>query len=174
MEKKEENIANKSKTEAGSVIKTENDAETKTVVKAEETAEFVTWKREYETGIVLVDKQHRNLVDLMNNLFKAHHQKHEKEVLRETILKLIEYTKFHFAFEEKHMAGSAYIKLEEHAAMHKIFVNEMINILNDLKKGDFENLTSHILEFLKNWLTQHILVQDRDYGHFYKVKKRYN
>jgi hemerythrin len=142
--------------------------------KSEENIEFITWKREYDTGIVLIDKQNRSLVDLMNNLFRAHHHKHEKEVLRETVLKLVEYTKLHFTFEEKHMAESAYTKFEEHVAMHKVFVKEMIDVLNNLKKGDFENLTLHILEFMKNWLTQHILVQDRDYGNYYKVKKRYS
>ena len=165
MEKTEENIENKPETEAVSEFKTNYDGEAK---------EYITWKREYDTGIVLIDKQHRNLIDIINNLARAYNQKHEKEVLRETILKLVEYTKFHFAFEEKHMGQSAYIKLEEHSTMHKIFVKEIIDILNKLKEGNFVNLTPNILEFLKNWLMRHILVQDREYGHFYKVKKRYN
>lgn len=144
------------------------------IAETEDKSEIIDWKREFETGIVLIDKQHRKLVDLINNLSHAYNNKHEREVLRETILKLVEYTKFHFSFEEKHMQQSNYLRLEDHSAMHKIFINEMISILNKLKVRNYENLTIDILEFLKKWLVEHILVQDKNYGKFYKIKKRYD
>lgn len=62
--------------------------------------EKIIWKKEYETGVVLVDKQHRNLVDLINNLHEAHAQTKEKEVLRETIIKLVDYTKYHLIMKK--------------------------------------------------------------------------
>lgn len=135
-----------------------------------ETNVNIIWKNEYNTGIVIIDRQHRNLVDIINNLSEAHNQKQEKEVLRETILKLVEYTKNHFGYEEKHMMQYTYVKLDEHKKQHAQFISKMVEILNTLKKQNYENLTADILEFLKNWTMQHILHDDKEYGNFYSRK----
>ena len=34
-------------------------------------ANFITWDSSYEVGIEIVDKQHRHLVDLTNELYNA-------------------------------------------------------------------------------------------------------
>lgn len=135
--------------------------------------EKITWKKEYETGVVLIDKQHRNLVDIINNLHDAHSQTKEKEILRKSIIKLVDYTKYHFNYEEKHMTQFSYNKIEGHKKLHKVFISQLVVILEELKKGDYLNLTDDILKFLTNWLIGHILKQDREYGHFYKMKKKY-
>lgn len=135
--------------------------------------ETIVWKKEFETSVVLIDKQHRNLVDIINNLNHAHNQKKEKEVLRETILKLVEYTKNHFGYEEKHMMQSAYNKLPQHKEQHAQFIKKMIEILNALKKENYENLTDDILEFLQSWTMNHILHDDKEYGNFYKLKQKH-
>lgn len=135
--------------------------------------EKLIWKKEYETGVVLIDKQHRILVDIINNLHEAHAQTKEKEILRETIIKLVDYTKYHFNYEEKHMTQFFYNKIEGHKKLHKIFIGQIVEILEELKKGDYRNLTDDILKFLTNWLIDHILKHDREYGHFYKMKIKY-
>ena len=141
--------------------------------KTAEKPEYITWKREYDTGIVMVDRQHRVLVELINNLEEAYNQKEEKEILRETIIKLVDYTKFHFKFEENHMIQFGYRKIVGHQKLHRNFTDQVVAILEHLKKDDFENLTEDILTFLKKWLIDHILKQDKAYGYFYKMKRRY-
>jgi len=132
----------------------------------------IIWKKEFNTSIVIIDRQHRNLVDIINNLNEAHNQKQEKEILRETILKLVEYTKNHFGYEEKHMMQYSYLKLDEHKKQHAQFISKMVDILNTLKKQNYENLTADILEFLKNWTLNHILHDDKEYGNFYSKKTK--
>ena len=132
----------------------------------------IIWKKEFDTGIVLIDKQHRNLVDIINNLNEAHNQKREKEVLRETILKLVEYTKNHFRFEENHMSQLGFPELEEHKVLHSSFIQKMIDILTQLKKENYENLTDDILVFLHKWMIDHIQGDDKEYGNFYKLKNQ--
>ena len=139
-----------------------------------ETNPNILWKKEYDTGIVLIDRQHRNLIDIINNLNEAYKEKKEKEVLRETILKLVDYTKNHFGYEEKHMAQSLYNKLEKHKEQHAVFINKMIDILTHLKKENYANLTNDILEFLQNWMMNHILHDDKEYGKYYKCKQTNN
>ncbi|MBU2491182.1 MAG: bacteriohemerythrin [Bacteroidetes bacterium] len=136
-------------------------------------SEYIIWKKDYETGIVMVDRQHRILVDLINKLKDAHNQKKEKEVLRETIIKLVDYTKFHFGYEEKHMTQFAYNKLDGHKLQHQVFVKQIVDVLENLKLGKYENLTEEILNFLSDWLIEHILKQDKEYSKFYKMKIKY-
>lgn len=133
----------------------------------------INWEKEFDTGVVLIDKQHRNLIDIINNLRQAHRQNKKNEVLRETILKLVEYTKNHFGYEEKHMMQSAYNKLSEHKEQHGLFIKKMVEILTVLKKGNYENLTDDILDFLQKWMMHHILKDDKEYGNFYKLKQKH-
>ena len=115
-----------------------------------ENLEYIEWKKEYDSGIVIVDRQHRILVDLINNLTKVHKQKNEDEILRTTIIKLVDYTKFHFGYEEKHMIQNGYVKITGHKKLHKVFINQIIERLELLKMGNDDKLSEHILVFLRN------------------------
>lgn len=68
----------------------------------------IEWLKKYETTIDIIDEQHKGLVDLINNLRIANEENRGKEILRETIFKLVEYTKIHFNDEEKHMQKNYY------------------------------------------------------------------
>ncbi|SEA62202.1 methyl-accepting chemotaxis protein [Desulfuromusa kysingii] len=126
------------------------------------------WKDEYNTGVALMDKQHRRLVDLINQLFQCMRDGGDRMVLAEVVDELVDYTVTHFRAEEDVMRKYNYPDFEAHQQIHKSFVEKVGVYANKLKSG--ERLPpADIYNFLKDWLINHIEKQDRDgYGEYLK------
>ncbi|WP_321368706.1 bacteriohemerythrin [uncultured Desulfuromusa sp.] len=126
------------------------------------------WKDEYNTGVALMDKQHRRLVELINQLFQCMKDGGDRMMLAEIVDELVNYTVTHFRAEEDVMRKHNYPDLEAHQQIHKNFVDKVGVYAGKLKAG--ERLPpADIYNFLKDWLISHIEKQDRDgYGQFLK------
>ena len=124
------------------------------------------WKDEYNTGVTLMDQQHRRLVDLINQLFQCMKDGGDRMILADVVDELVNYTVTHFRAEEDVMRKHNYPDLEAHQQIHKNFVDKVGVYANKLKSG--ERLPpADIYNFLKDWLISHIEKQDRDgYGKF--------
>lgn len=117
-------------------------------------------------GIDAIDNQHKKLVDIANRLHDTYMAGHDyevrpKHILGDIIDELIEYTKIHFASEEKMMADAHYPKLKEHKEMHKKLVAQVMDQKRKFEEsgGDADDL----VEFLLDWLGNHIKKEDKDY-----------
>ena len=68
-------------------------------------ANFITWDSSYEVGIEIVDKQHRHLVDLTNELYNACIGERDEldQKFKDVMKELVEYVMVHFRDEEKIM-----------------------------------------------------------------------
>ena len=87
-------------------------------------ANFITWDSSYEVGIEIVDKQHRHLVDLTNELYNACIGERDEldQKFKDVMKELVEYVMVHFRDEEKIMEGIRYPKFKEHKQKHEDFV----------------------------------------------------
>lgn len=123
----------------------------------------VEWKREFETGIALVDEQHRNLVEIINRFDDAIHKgkgsKHANEILDQ----LIGYTQEHFASEERLMAEVDYPQLKLHQSQHRQLLQKVERFQFDFNAAG-RRITSELHEFLGYWLVTHILRDDCAFG----------
>lgn len=125
----------------------------------------INWNRNLETGIQIVDSQHRSLVDRLNQFFEACIQKRGKDELMNMIRFLENYVVFHFKTEEDIMQRNKFSGYLSHKAMHDEFIKEFVKI-----KGRFENegatleLVSNTTKFLTNWLIEHISKIDKQLG----------
>lgn len=129
----------------------------------------VIWKPEYEVGIETVDEQHKHLVSLINKLEAAKGHEHENEVIHDIFYELVEYTKHHFAEEEKFLKSFEYEDLIVHKAQHKALVKQIVNILNGLKNNEYE-VGEKLTLILQNWLIRHVLKHDKIYAKKYHQK----
>ena len=126
---------------------------------------IIAWKEIYETGIVVLDNEHRKLVEVINQLYESIRDKHGEEVLEEILTMLETYTIDHFQHEEKLMTEYHFSGLEEHQKLHR----ELIASLQDMKAradSGTEELAQELLNFLRTWLLKHILAVDKQYGSF--------
>ena len=133
--------------------------------------ELIQWSEKYEIGIEEIDNQHRGLIIIINELFELMSKGKAKDKLPEIFEHLTEYTKKHFSTEEIMMVKYAYPERDNHKNEHQKFIQK----LTDLRK-DFTNnkitISIEVLNFLKEWLLNHILISDKKYvGHIENFRK---
>ncbi|WNO11127.1 bacteriohemerythrin [Teredinibacter sp. KSP-S5-2] len=123
---------------------------------------LVEWSDELSVGIEEIDDQHKVLVDLLNQLHAAIHERRGNDVALPILNRLIEYTRIHFAVEESLMRILNYPDFETHKEHHEQLIDQVLEmhqkVIKDNKKLGFE-----LLHFLKNWLTKHIMSEDKLY-----------
>jgi len=123
--------------------------------------EFFEWTEDLETGIDIIDEQHKRIVLYINNLYDASHSGNTK-VVGEVIDELVDYTISHFAFEESLMEKADYAFLEPHKKVHELFVKKVNQFVERFAKG--EDVSGELLRMLQRWLLNHIKHEDADYS----------
>jgi hemerythrin len=122
----------------------------------------IIWDKSFETGIDEVDAQHQRLVEIINSLAEGIGHSSMKD-LQGILSKLKEYAQYHFQTEEGIMEAAAYTELEDHKAEHSAFVDQILLFDLDVILAS-EGLAWDMFHFLRGWLTNHILVVDRQFS----------
>ena len=69
---------------------------------------LMEWTDDLDVGFELIDKQHRVLLDMINELYDALMEIQGQEALRKIVNRMVEYAAIHFMVEEKHMVEFGY------------------------------------------------------------------
>lgn len=125
---------------------------------------FFPWKDEYNLNIEEIDRQHKKLVSLINDLYNAFFAHTEDQSLHSILNDLLEYTNYHFDSEEKYMEKINYPERESHILLHDTFKEKTIEFRHASRHG--KKITSSVTNFLRSWLSDHILKVDRQYAQF--------
>jgi len=126
---------------------------------------FIEWDKGFELGVTQFDEHHKYLLVLLNETYDNFTGGANREALGGVLDKLIDYATYHFAAEEHWMALKEYPGLPRQLEEHKKFIRRIVEIQNDFQKGN-SHLTIEVLTFLRDWLIDHILKIDADYGRF--------
>lgn len=118
------------------------------------------WSNDLDTGIGVIDKQHRRIVDYINELSAAH-DKGNLTTVNHVLTQLVDYTLSHFSFEEELQEKANYPFLKAHKRVHEIFTRRVAEFQKRAANG--EDVTNEILTMLKVWLINHIKGDDADY-----------
>jgi hemerythrin len=124
------------------------------------------WSTQYETGILLVDSQHKKLVDAINDLHDAMKEGKGKDKIEKTLDFLVDYTVLHFSAEEKLMQQKNYPDYSNHKKVHDKLVTEVKDIKTKYLAGKV--LPMEVSTFMSDWLKNHILGTDKKYIPFLK------
>ncbi|AQR93459.1 bacteriohemerythrin [Clostridium saccharoperbutylacetonicum] len=124
-------------------------------------------KEEYKIGVEHLDEQHKKLFELADKaymLLKDDFTIDKYDKIIEIITELKEYTIFHFKSEEEYMESINYKRMFTQKIEHDKFIKELEAIdLNHIDQNQDESLLK-ILDFLNEWLTEHILKNDKLIG----------
>ena len=134
-------------------------------------AAIVTWNDAYSVGMLEIDEQHKALFETINRLWTVlvSGKGDNVEVLR-LIGELERYTVAHFTAEEAFMTQAGYPDLAAHKVLHKNFVQRIADERQGVVQG--KSLSLDLLHFLKDWLVDHILVQDQQYAAYCREDKK--
>ncbi|MDW7645240.1 MAG: bacteriohemerythrin [Desulfuromonadales bacterium] len=127
-------------------------------------AAFMEWNDKISVGIEEIDEQHKQLLDLINRLYSAMVSGEQKlQVAKDVLNELMQYTIVHFAVEESLFRIFNYPDYEEHCAHHYKLREQVIDINRKVQSGE-KMVTPELLVFLRKWLTNHIMVEDKAYA----------
>ena len=121
----------------------------------------IVWNNDLDTGIDVIDKQHKRIVEYINKLYDVQ-DTHEMSEIGEVLDELVDYTLSHFTFEESLMEEAGYPYIKAHKRVHQLFVKRVNEYMQRFKSG--EDITAELLNTLKAWLINHIRNDDNDYS----------
>jgi len=140
---------------------------------------FFEWDDSYSVGVAKIDRQHRRLIGLINELYEAMQQGHGPNTLTSTVNELetmvsvldelMDYSYYHFSTEEEYMIEYAYPEYDEHKRAHGRFVERIQAFKRDFEEGK-ALLSMEIVQFLQDWWKKHIVDVDKKYGPFFNEK----
>ena len=118
----------------------------------------------FKTGIPMIDEEHKALFDIIGKIYKAIEVElvHDKfDLILDILDELKEYTSVHFADEENYMKEIGYEGLAQQQILHEKFVETLNEVnLDEVDDNQVEYLYE-VLNFLQNWLVNHILKVDK-------------
>jgi hemerythrin len=120
-----------------------------------------TWDKSLEVGNQMIDDQHRQLIDALNNFLSAGDEKRSNEELKKSLNFLNDYTIKHFFEEEQLQKKYEYPDYENHKKLHE----GLKKVVRDLQvqlimKGPSDSLFSDVKVKVGDWLIAHIKSQD--------------
>ena len=127
------------------------------------------WSPSYNTGIKSIDRQHMQLVEMVNRLYEAMHGGEGRHILKTTLDELLAYTKSHFADEERVMIMHQYPDLMIHRQKHRKMTDKVLELAGQMEQGEISSPVQ-IANFLKAWLEKHIMGTDKLLADFLKEK----
>jgi hemerythrin-like metal-binding protein len=105
---------------------------------------------------------------MINSLHRAV-EKNDAAGAKRVLQELIEYTGYHFGTEEKFFDQHGYPETDAHKTIHKKLVDKVLAFKRKFDAGE-EFLSQELLNFLKDWLVNHIGFTDRKYAPFLQGK----
>jgi hemerythrin len=128
----------------------------------ERNVSILEWDKRFVLGVTFIDRDHKRLVDLLNEIHDDIINCSSQEALGAVIVQLIDYATNHFAAEENSMAYHEYGDLPSHKEEHLKFCRMVAAFLDGSRAGK-DDSSLDILSFLGNWLFDHILQTDSAY-----------
>jgi hemerythrin-like metal-binding protein len=120
------------------------------------------WDPSFATGFAEIDRQHRILFGLIDQVEAAGARDFDGGV--QVVLDLVKYVIEHFAYEEEQMERHGYPGRAAHLLAHESLVSEVSAFRDQLTTGDLDLTRLH--RFLDGWIKHHIGGEDVRLGRF--------
>ncbi len=119
---------------------------------------MIKWEDAYSTGIIELDKQHRNLFQYCNDLGDGIHSGDiSQNVLLQALKFLERYIEVHFGREESCMYKYACPIAEKNKFAHQQFIESFKKFQKMINENSESGVILRELHFfLENWLVEHI------------------
>lgn len=124
---------------------------------------LLEWSSKYSVGVHAMDSQHTVLFKILNDLHGAMMSGQAKQMTGDLLRKLVAYTRDHFAAEEALMTAAGYTALAQHRLKHRELMKQVDDFAARYESGE-SNLNLPLLNFLRDWLTNHIQQEDTLYS----------
>jgi len=118
---------------------------------------MIEWSEGLNLGIKDLDDDHKQLLNIINELLDAINNNVAVDIIIDKFTKLQSYAQSHYRREEDYLRKCGCIKLEEYKDKQHIFNNKIINLKNKLIASKNYEIFQEISLFLTEWLVAHII-----------------
>ncbi|MEA1050108.1 bacteriohemerythrin [Lamprobacter modestohalophilus] len=130
---------------------------------------LLQWNDSLSVRIDSIDAEHKKLIAMINALHDAMRQQRSKAVQQRVINGLVSYTRIHFVNEERFFDQHGYPNAPAHKQEHAKFIFKVKAFQDDFERGKL-TLSLDIMNFLSDWLSDHIKGSDQRYSDYLAAK----
>ncbi len=125
----------------------------------------LVWHDEYRLDNGVIDEQHRGLFETVKSVYAEAERGAVSEKIRPVLDLLRERIKHHFITEEEALQSIGYPELDSHRAAHEEAFDRLARFVERIG-NESDRVEVQQLAFLKNWLVQHMLIEDAGFRAF--------
>jgi hemerythrin-like metal-binding protein len=115
---------------------------------------LLKWKAEYSVGIASMDDEHREIIDLINDVYEKLGSTPDAKAIASCLEEILNAISLHFALEERIMWDTGYDEYESHKEDHEELLDEIRDLMDDFATDPNEG--SRLLEArLSGWFGKH-------------------
>lgn len=118
------------------------------------------WVPEYNTGIDVIDDQHKRILDFINEIEEIGDMM-DRAKTKQILNNIIDYTQSHFTFEESLQEEADYKYRVPHKRVHDLFIKRIEEYRDRFDAG--HSIETELHQVLSKWLINHIQHDDADY-----------
>ncbi len=135
--------------------------------------EYIKWQQDkYTVNVQKFDEQHQKLIEIINEVFNAKMNNAGRGVISNILIQLTDYTKSHFLDEITLLRKNDYPDLDTQNREHAKFIMKVTDFIQEFHANNI-SLNDEMLDFLKNWLIDHIMQKDKQYGAYLNERNIY-
>ncbi|MDR3750920.1 MAG: bacteriohemerythrin [Terracidiphilus sp.] len=124
---------------------------------------LLRWSKKYSVGVKAMDDQHIALVRILNEMHSEFEKGQAQSATGKLLRKLTEYAHTHFSSEEEMLASAGFPGLEQQREQHRELLRQLDEYGTRYQQGD-QTVYLPLLFFVRDWLTTHMLKEDKEYG----------
>jgi hemerythrin-like metal-binding protein len=121
---------------------------------------LIEWRREFETGIADVDHEHRQLVELINDLHRRLGKDADRAEVARFLGEVFARISAHFALEETIMRKHRYDEYPEHKEDHERLLDELRDIMDAHDAGAYAHYREALSGVVRDWFVNHFKTRD--------------
>jgi hemerythrin-like metal-binding protein len=121
---------------------------------------LIEWRSDFETGVADVDHEHRELVDLINQLHEQMGSDASDETISAFLGEVFARISAHFALEESVMRKHDYDEYIEHKTDHEKLLDDIRDIMDDFEAGKYASYDEALETAVRDWFVDHFKTKD--------------
>ena len=130
---------------------------------------IIEWNEEITSGIEEIDRQHQQIISLLNQIVYLYETPDSSKKLIFTLLEFSEVIHEHFDYEEKLLEENGFKDLKNHKAGHEE-ISDLINgVLIPIMLNDERDVPAEPLISIVRWFDNHLRTEDTRY--FQSIKE---
>lgn len=120
---------------------------------------LLEWKPEYSVGIASMDDEHREMIGMINGVYRQMAESSEADEIESCLEEIFTTISAHFALEERIMREAVYEEFEPHKEDHEDLLDEIRDLTEDFL-ADTEKGGRLLEDGLSAWFSRHFSTFD--------------